>query len=159
MLDSDDFLSVTMLSKTNSSFQDIIQVLNSVVVVLVISAAVLGFVVLYNLSAINISERIREIATLKVLGLYPGEVTGYIGRESAILTLLGTLIGLLAGMGLHRYIMDTIEVDFAMFGKEIQPLSYLYAFGLTLVFAAIVQVFVHFSLKKVKMVESLKSVE
>lgn len=108
MLDSGDYLSVTMLSKTNSSFRDVISILNSVVVVLVLSAAVLGFVVLYNLSAINISERVREIATLKVLGLYPSEVTGYIGRESAILTLIGTILGLLAGMGLHRYIMDTI---------------------------------------------------
>ena len=133
--------------------------LEIVIVVLIISAGMLAFVVLYNLNNINITERQRELATLKVLGFYDMEVSQYVFRENVLLTILGIVAG--AGMGilLHRYVIITVEVDAVMFGRNIQPISFLYCALFTIGFSAIVNLFMHRKLKKIDMVESLKSVE
>ena len=133
--------------------------LNMVVYVLIISAGALAFVVLYNLTNINIAERAREIATIKVLGFYNGEVGGYIYRENVILTVIGALSGLVLGIFLTGFIIQTVEVDIVMFGRDIMPQSFLYALGLTFLFALIVNFFMYFKMKKIDMVESLKSIE
>ena len=115
--------------------------------------------VLYNLSSINIAERVKEIATIKVLGFYDREVNAYVNRESIILTLIGILFGLFAGIVLHHFIVVTVEVDAVMFGRQIAPLSFLYAVLLTLLFSAIVNLVMQRTLKKVSMVESMKAPE
>ena len=133
--------------------------LNYVIILLIVSAGALAFVVLYNLTNVNISERMREIATIKVLGFYDLEVSAYIYRENIILTLIGTLVGLGLGIILHQFIMTTVEMDMMMFGRKIQSLSYIYAAGLTFVFAILVNLAMYYKLKNVQMVESLKSVD
>lgn len=138
---------------------DMMSSLNFVVYVLVTAAALLAFVVLYNLSNININERRRELATLKVLGFYDGEVSSYVYRENVMLTIIGTAIGVVMGLFLHKYVITTAEVDMTFFGRRIKPLSYLYSVCLTFVFAALVNWVMHFRLKKIDMVESLKSIE
>ena len=130
-----------------------------IVVVLVISAALLAFVVLYNLSNVNISERVREIATIKVLGFTPKEVDAYVNRESIILTMIGAVIGLVIGIYLHHLIMNLAEMDEVMFGRTILPTSYLLSFAMTMGFSFIINGIMHGKLKKIKMVESLKAVE
>ena len=119
----------------------------------------LAFVVLYNLNNIAIIERRRELATLKVLGFHDGEVAMYVYRENIWLTGIGILLGMVIGVILHQFVIRTCEVDMIMFGQEIGALSYLYSAVLTGVFAVIVNFFMYFSLKKIDMVESLKSVE
>jgi putative ABC transport system permease protein len=140
-------------------FSKTIGSLNLVVLVLIISAGALAFVVLYNLISINITERIREIATIKVLGFRDLEVSAYVFRENVVLTVLGTLAGLLTGVFLHRYVMDTMEIDTIMFGKAIHWSSYLLSVLLTMVFSVLVNAVMHGRLRRIKMVESLKSVE
>lgn len=141
------------------SIYDMMSSLNFVVYVLVIAAALLAFVVLYNLSNININERRRELATLKVLGFYDKEVSAYVYRENVMLTIIGTALGVVFGIFLHRYVITTAEVDMTLFGRQIKPMSYLYSVALTFVFAALVNWVMHFKLKKIDMVESLKSIE
>jgi putative ABC transport system permease protein len=116
-------------------------------------------VVLYNLTNVNVTERLREIATIKVLGFFDREVSAYVDRESSILTILGMLIGLVMGIFLHRYIIVTAEVEYVMFGRNISLMSYIYSAILTLVFSSMVNIVMHFRLKKINMVESLKSVD
>lgn len=140
-------------------FSDTIKSLNYVVLLMIISAGALAFVVLYNLSNVNISERIREIATIKVLGFYDKEVSAYIYRENVILTLIGAIVGLGLGKILHQFIMITVEVENMMFGRLINPISYVVAFILTIVMGVIVNLVMNRKLKKVEMVESLKSVD
>ena len=140
-------------------FSDTIRSLNYVVLLMIVSAGALAFVVLYNLSNVNISERIREIATIKVLGFYDKEVSAYIYRENVILTLIGAVVGLGLGVILHQFIMITVEVENMMFGRLINPLSYAAAFILTIVMGTIVNLVMNKKLKKVEMVESLKSVD
>ena len=140
-------------------FSDTIKSLNYVVLLMIVSAGALAFVVLYNLSNVNISERIREIATIKVLGFYDKEVSAYIYRENVILTLIGAVVGLGLGGILHQFIMITVEVENMMFGRLINPLSYAAAFVLTIVMGTIVNLVMNKKLKKVEMVESLKSVD
>ncbi len=144
------------LVKTMSAMLD---ALNSVVGVLIISAGALAFVVLYNLININITERIREIATLKVMGFYDLEVDNYIFRETLILTLMGIAAGLFGGFFLSQFIIQTAEIDMVMFGREISPMSYVFSALITLVFSVIVILYMHRHLKKVDMIEALKSVE
>ena len=129
------------------------------IVVLIISAGMLAFVVLYNLNNINITERKRELATLKVLGFYDKEVTEYVYRENILLTLIGSVFGMLLGKILHRFIIVTVEIDSVMFGRNINTISFVYAFLLTVVFSLFVNGVMYFKLKKINMVESLKSVE
>ncbi len=150
---------ISFLSTIKDGFSDMISSLNYVVLVLIISAGLLAFVVLYNLTNINVNERIREIATLKVLGFYDKEVSAYIYRENVILTILGTGVGLVLGIFFSQFVINTAEMDIVMFGRDIKALSYLLSAVLTLLFAVFVNLVMHFKLKKVKMVESLKSVE
>lgn len=140
-------------------FGNIFTSLNYVIFVLILSAFALAMVVLYNLTNININERIREIATIKVLGFYDMEVSGYVFRENAIITVIGAVLGLGLGTLLHGFVVNTAEIDMIMFGRDIAPLSFLISFGLTILFSALVNAVMHFYLKKINMVESLKSVE
>ena len=133
--------------------------LNYVVIILIISAGLLAFVVLYNLSNVNISERIRELATIKVLGFYDKEVYSYVTRETVILTIIGILLGLVSGYFLNFYIMQTCEINILRFSKIVTPISYIYSILITIVFTVIVNIVTYFSLKKIDMIESLKSVE
>ena len=151
--------SLTFVKANITRFENMIQSLDLVTWVLIISAGMLAFVVLSNLTNVNISERIREIATIKVLGFYDREVGEYVYRENIILTLIGGVFGLLLGMALHAYIMTTIELDGVMFGTKINISSFLISYGITILFSLLINIFMYPSLKKIPMVESLKSVE
>ncbi len=159
LISNDYVVSVSYNSAAEKGFQDALESLDYVVLVLIISAGLLAFVVLYNLTNINVTERIREIATIKVLGFYNREVSAYIYRENIFHTLMGIVFGLFAGIFLHRFVMQAAEVDVVMFGREIGWFAYLMSAVLTMVFALLVNITLHFRLKKVSMVESLKSVE
>ena len=157
-----DMDKVASLSFTQDNIVQVLNMLNSidaVVVLIIICAAGLAFVVLYNLSSINVAERVKEIATIKVLGFYDREVNAYVNRESVLLTLIGTLFGLAGGIALHRFIIVTVEVDAVMFGRDVAPLSFVYAVALTLLFSTIVNLVMQRSLKKISMVESMKAPE
>ena len=155
----DGALSVSYTTELRQQVDDMLQSLDIVIVVLIISAGMLAFVVLYNLYNINITERKRELATLKVLGFYDKEVTEYVYRENILLTLIGSVFGMLLGKILHRFIIVTVEIDSVMFGRNINTISFVYAFLLTVVFSLFVNGVMYFKLKKINMVESLKSVE
>ena len=159
VLKKDGTLSVSYTKNFQSQIEDMLGSLNMVIVVLVISAGLLAFVVLYNLNNINITERKRELATLKVLGFYPKEVAEYVYRENMILTILGAIVGCGLGKLLHRFIIETVEIDSAMFGRNIDLSSYIYGFLITIGFSLFVNGVMYFKLKKIDMVESLKSVE
>lgn len=152
-------LSVSYTSGFESRLEDMLGSLNIVIIVLVISAGMLAFVVLYNLNNINITERKRELATLKVLGFYPMEVAEYVYRENMILTFIGGLVGILFGKILHRFIIVTVEIESTMFGRNIDISSFVYGFLITFGFSILVNAVMYFKLKKIDMVESLKSVE
>lgn len=154
-----DVLSVQYMVNIANHFSNLIKSLNIIVVVLVICAGILAFVVLYNLTNINLTERVREIATIKVLGFYNNEVASYVYRENIILTILGIIFGLIMGTGLSRFIVETIQMDMVMFGKELNLISFGYAALITAAFAIIVNLFMYFKMKKINMVESLKSIE
>lgn len=141
------------------AYRKMLRSVNMIVVVLVVAAGALAFIVLYNLTNINITERQREIATLKVLGFTPHEVDMYIFRETAILTVLGALIGLLFGVFLEGFVIVSAEVDYVMFGRDIHVASFIVAFVVTLVFAAVVMLAMRRKLLRIDMVESLKSIE
>jgi putative ABC transport system permease protein len=133
--------------------------LRYVVLVLILSAAALAFVVLFSLTSINIDERNRELATIKVLGFYNSELASYIYRENMILTVLSSLIGIVLGIFMQRYVILTAEVDLVMFSRDILWQTYLYSAGLTIVFAAFVNAIMFTRFKKIDMVSSLKSIE
>ena len=152
-------LSISYTSSLASQVDRMLSTLDAVILVLIVSAGMLAFVVLYNLNNINITERQRELATLKVLGFYDGEVSQYVLRENVILTVLGIMFGAVFGILIHRYVITTVEVDAVMFGRNIKPLSFLYSGILTSIFSIVVNGVMHFKLKKINMVESLKSVE
>ncbi len=138
---------------------DTLSAMNLVVYVLIVSAGVLAFIVLYNLSNINISERIRELATIKVLGFYDKEVYDYITREIIFLTIIGIIFGLIFGYILTSFILGTCEIEVLRFKKVVKTVSYIYGILITTLFSIIVNIVTYFSLKKVDMIESLKSVE
>lgn len=150
---------VVYTTQTIDTFNNVIDALSLVVVVFIVAAAALAFVVLYNLSNININERVRELATIKVLGFYDKEVDAYIYRENVFLTVIGIALGLVIGVFLHRFVVSVAEVDVVMFGRTISWLSYVLGAAMTVLFAVIVNWIMHFRLKKISMVESLKSVE
>ena len=152
-------LSISYTSSLASQVDRVLSTLDAVILVLIVSAGMLAFVVLYNLNNINITERQRELATLKVLGFYDGEVSQYVLRENVILTVLGIMFGAVFGILIHRYVITTVEVDAVMFGRNIKPLSFLYSGILTSIFSIVVNGVMHFKLKTIDMVESLKSVE
>lgn len=141
------------------NFKNIINSLNLVTIILIFAAMALAFVVLYNLNNININERIRELATLKVLGFYDSEVSAYIYRENVFLTVIGIILGLVLGIFLNLAIIGAIDIDTVTFSTDLKPLSFVISAALTLLFAVIVNIAMHFKLKKISMVESLKSVE
>ena len=152
-------LSVSYTTDLKEQVDNMLGALDSVIAVLIISAGMLAFVVLYNLNNISITERQRELATLKVLGFYNKEVTMYVYRENILLTFLGALFGIVLGKILHRFIIVTVEIESVMFGRNIDLSSFVYAFLLTLLFSLLVNGAMYFKLKKIDMVESLKSVE
>ena len=159
LLTMDGVLNVSYTSSIEDRLDDMLKSLNLVIVVLIVSAGMLAFVVLYNLNNINITERQRELATLKVLGFYDGEVASYVYRENILLTIIGSVVGMVLGNLLHRYIILTVEVEEAMFGRQIHWQSYLYSFLFTVAFSLFVNWVMFYKLKKIDMVESLKSVE
>lgn len=152
-------LSVSYTTDLREQVDNMLGALDEVIVVLIISAGMLAFVVLYNLNNINITERQRELATLKVLGFYNGEVAMYVYRENIVLTVLGAIFGIVLGKFLHGFIIVTVEIESVMFGRNIDLSSFVYGFLLTILFSLLVNGAMYFKLKKINMVESLKSVE
>ncbi len=150
---------VSFTADLKATFSNMMQKIDTIVVVIIICAGLLAFVVLYNLTNINITEREKEIATIKVLGFFDREVDAYVYRESIALSVIGTLVGLVLGVYLHMFVIYTVEVDAVMFGRTIQPLSYLWSALLTLLFSILVNLVMHRKLKQISMVESLKAPE
>ena len=159
LLTFDNVLNVSYTSSLEGRMDDMLRSLNLVIVVLIISAGMLAFVVLYNLNNINITERKRELATIKVLGFYDMEVASYVYRENILLTFIGALAGMGLGKVLLQFIVVTVEVNEAMFGRDIHWPSYLYSLLFTVGFSMFVNWVMYFKLKRIDMVESLKSVE
>ena len=159
LLDDSRIVAVSFLNQNVSDFKNMLNALNMVVVVMIVCASGLAFVVLYNLTNINIAERVREIATFKVLGFYNNETSRFIYRENILLTLMGIAAGLVLGVFLTGFIIRTVEVDNVMFGRDIYLSTYVYASLLTMAFSLLVNFFMSFKIKAVNMVESLKSVE
>ena len=159
LIKQDAVLNVSYTNHMEERIADMLGSLNLVIVVLIISAGMLAFVVLYNLNNINITERKRELATLKVLGFYDKEVASYVFRENILLTMIGAVVGMGLGKLLHRFVIVTVEVEGIMFGRNIDPPSFLYSFLFTAGFSLFVNWVMYFKLKRIDMVESLKSVE
>lgn len=159
LLDNDHVASLTFTADNVKQVLNMLNSIDAVVVLIIVCAAGLAFVVLYNLSNINVAERVKEIATIKVLGFYDREVDSYVNRESYALTGIGIFFGIFGGIALHKFVITTVEVDAVMFGRSIRPVSFLYAVLLTLLFSIIVSLVIGRSLKKVSMVESMKAPE
>lgn len=158
-MEAEGISTVQLLEDIIDPVRKMLASLNLVVIVLIISAGLLAFIVLYNLTNINITERQRELATIKVLGFRPMEVGAYIFKETTMLTLLGCAAGLAGGIGMHRFVVATAEVDMVMFGRGLHGIHFVWAIVATLIFSAFVDFVMYFKLKKISMVESLKSVE
>ncbi len=159
LMSMDAVESYSYIATLRDTFTNSMEAIDYAVIIIILSAAALAFVVLYNLTNINITERVRELATLKVLGFYDTETTAYVYRENIFLTLFGILLGLVLGRFLHAWMVRTVEIDIVMFGRTAPPYAYLLAAALTVIFSVIVNIAAHFKLKKVDMVESLKTVE
>lgn len=159
ILEDNKVSTVIGTTKMIASVDDMLQSLNSVVYILIVSAGLLAFVVLYNLANININERIRELATIKVLGFYDKEVFDYVSREVVFLTIIGIFLGLIGGFFLTNFIISTCEIEVLRFPRTIGMMSYVYSALITIVFTIIVNFATYFVLKKIDMIESLKSVE
>lgn len=150
---------ISYTANTKDAFATAINKIDTIVAVIILSAGALALVVLYNLTNINISERVKEIATIKVLGFTDREVNSYINRESIILSLIGTVFGLVLGVFLHRYIVDSAELDSMMFGRNVKALSFVFSAALTMAFSVLVDLFMRRKLRKISMVESMKAPE
>lgn len=159
LLAENNIAGVQFNDTVRDSFIDMLQSINTIVVIIILSAGVLALVVLYNLTNINIAEREKELATIKVLGFYRQEVAGYIFRETNLLAFVGMLCGLWLGIYLHAFVVQTAEVDMVMFGREISPISFILSAVLTMVFALLVNLVMHRTLRRISMVESLKAPE
>lgn len=159
LMDKTGIASLSRVSTMMDTLDDTIKSLDYVVIILIVSAGLLAFVVLYNLSNVNISERIRELATIKVLGFYDKEVYNYVARETILLTIIGIALGLVGGYFLNYYLIGTCEINTLRFSKIVNLISYVYAIAITAVFTIIVNIATYFALKKIDMIESLKSVE
>lgn len=155
----DDVMTVSSISEQIATIMDMLDSLNVVIFVMVFCAGLLAVVVLYNLTNINIAERVREIATIKVLGFYNLETANFIYRENIVLTVIGALGGLLMGKMLSDFIVESIQMDNVMFPKGVGVLAYILGFVLTIVFSMLVNFIMYFKMKKISMVESLKSIE
>lgn len=151
--------SVSMNATAQTQVNEMLGNLNVIIAVMIVAAGLLAFIVLYNLNNINLTERRRELATLKVLGFYNRELASYVYRENIILSLFGMLLGILLGFILHWFVMQTVETEMVLFGFEMRFLSYVYSILLTAVFAVLVNALLYFRMKKIDMIESLKSVE
>lgn len=156
---NDDVITVTLMSEKIASVNDMLKSLDIIVFVMIFCAGLLAVIVLYNLTNINIAERVREIATIKVLGFYNRETANYIYRENLVLTVVGAVVGMFLGSGLTYFIIDTIQMDMVMFSKDINIFCYIMGFVLTVVFSLLVNFIMYFKMKKISMVESLKSIE
>ena len=159
ILEYDNILNVQYTVDMVASLDSMLVALDRVMILLILIAGLLSFVVLYNLNNINITERRRELATLKVLGFYDNEVAMYVYRENILLTLFGTMVGCVLGKFLHYFTIITVEVDAAMFGRIISLQSYLICAAFTIGFSIVVNIIMFFKLRTIDMVESLKSVE
>ena len=159
LMSYDNVMSLTFISMTAENFMTQMSSIDLVVWLLIISAGLLAFIVLYNLTNINIKERTNEIATIKVLGFYPKEVNDYIFRENKVLTIIGSLVGCLLGIMLHQFIIQTVEVEFMMFVRTIRPISFVYAIVITYLFTLIINFIMRSTLKTIDMIASLKQVE
>ena len=159
LLSVDGVSSVSFTEDLKEWFSNMLEKIDTIVVLLIVSAGVLAFVVLYNLTNINITERVKEIATIKVLGFYDKEVSAYVYRESIALSIIGTLVGLMLGIFLHMFVIRTAEVDAVMFGRTIKTMSYVYSALLTMVFSCLVNLVMHRKLRSISMVESMKAPE
>lgn len=159
ILKNSQVMAVNFMSGAGNSFRDLIKSLNAIVYVIIGSSGALAFVVLYNLSNINISERMRELATIKVLGFYDGEVASYIYRENTVSSLAGMLAGLIGGIFLNRFVVQTAEVDVVMFYPDIPPHCFVFAALLTLIFTLFVNAVLYFKLKNIDMAGSMKAIE
>lgn len=155
----DGVAAISFTSDLIDQIDNMLRSLDIVIVVLIVSAGLLAFVVLYNLNNINITERQRELATLKVLGFFDGEVASYVYRENMVLTLFGVIAGMGIGTFLHHCVIQTVEVDLMMFGRNVFPRSYGWSALITLAFALFVNFMMFYRLRKIDMIESLKSVE
>ncbi len=159
LLENDNISQVLTINSISNTFSNMIKSLNMVVVVLIVCAALLALVVLYNLNSINIEERKRELATIKLLGFYNRELSSYVFRENIILTILGAIIGLVLGVYLNFFVISTAEVDIVMFGRQTNWINYILAFLMTIIFATAINLMMNKELKKIDIIESLKSVE
>ena len=159
LMDLDNVINVTLMSDIKKSSEESNANLNMVILVIIIASGSLAFVVLYNLNNVNVSERIRELSTIKVLGFYDNEVTMYILRENVILTILGIIAGSFLGKALHAFILYTSETDTMMMYPDIFINSYLLSAIITMFFSIIVMIMMHIKLKKVDMIDALKSNE
>ena len=151
--------SVSVNADTRDMFSKMMQTMNYIVILVIFCAAALAFIVLYNLTNINITERLKEIATIKVLGFYAGETAQYVFRENFVLTLFGAIFGLPVGIALHRYVMYNIKIDMVTFDVHVNPISFVYAILYTFIFALFVDFVMYFKISKINMAESLKSVD
>lgn len=159
LLDMSGVATTSRMRDTQDTYMHSMERVDFVVVIIILAAAALAMVVLFNLSNINITERQRELATIKLLGFYDGEVSAYVYRENIVLTLFGILLGCFMGHWLHIYLVRSTEIDLMMFGRQTAPSAYVYAAILTALFSLLVNVLAHFKMKKIDMVESLKSAE
>lgn len=159
LLDMSGVATTSRMRDTQDTYMHSMERVDFVVVIIILAAAALAMVVLFNLSNINITERQRELATIKLLGFYDGEVSAYVYRENIVLTLFGILLGCFMGHWLHIYLVRSTEIDIMMFGRQTAPSAYVYAAILTALFSLLVNVLAHFRMKKIDMVESLKSAE
>ena len=159
LLAHDKVIRVVFTEEIVRTITNMLNSLNAVVLIIVTLSAILSFVILYNLSTININERKRELASLKVLGFYPKEIDQYITRENTILTIIGIVFGLIAGYFLAIIIINMVEIEYVRFIRIITWQSYLYTALITILFTLIVNFITHYVLKRIKMIESLKSVE
>ncbi|MDD4851297.1 MAG: ABC transporter permease, partial [Gemmiger sp.] len=159
LLDLDAVASVSFTTDMIKTVLNMLNSINAVVVMIVVCAAGLALIVLYNLTNINIAERVKEIATIKVLGFYDKEVNAYVMRENVALSVIGAGVGLVLGIWLHKFVIMTVEVDAVMFGRNIEPMSFVYALVLTMLFSGIVNLIMARKLKKISMVESMKAPE
>ena len=159
LLSMNGVVTTSRMRDTQDTYMHSMERVDFVVVIIILAAAALAMVVLFNLSNINITERQRELATIKLLGFYDKEVSAYVYRENIVLTVFGILMGCFMGHWLHIYLVRSTEIDLMMFGRQTAPSAYVYAAILTMLFSVLVNVLAHFKMKKIDMVESLKSAE
>ena len=159
LLEDEDVGAVTVNAATRDRVDNMLSRLDYIVLVVVVCAAALAFIVLYNLTNININERIREIATIKVLGFHQNEVASYVFREIMILSVLGSLAGLGMGKALHAFVMAQIKIDSMTFACRIAAVSYVISFAMTLLFTGLISMGMRPRLRRIDMAESLKSIE